>query len=627
MGKKCHRNFAVEIIQLTIGKILKEDISNENKTQKMMISVIGEKIGLVVTWKKNSSDSGTIINSDIAIYKKWIVRFVILVVVIFVIYPVFSQKYTQNTYPAQNRIIADLQSSLWEQPVRESFQFVPDPYSYTTLRILPGRENAGYWANVSDGGKNVETIVLFFRNVSSTLDNNYLGNAAMLSILDRTLSDKSVLDKIDYITVTGASSPDGSTANNERLAAERALAIKNYIVCNHLRVNRDRIITFSAREDWDGLRRLIADDYKTPSREEALRILSLPLSGDDRRNRLQQLASGSTYKYLAANMFPALRGGAACMIYFKRDDVLTTDAATDYKVTPERKAEFLPEYKEMPERKTTFVPEYYDIPDRKTSTTWKYDDEYITTSGMESEKSQTPIYERSQTTTYERWNLQTPASNVRDRQLDTREYRYTNTLTRNQYVKTPVKQQMTSLYDDEQQYKRTALAVKTNLLFDVVTALNVEVEAPIGDSWSIAGEYIFPWWLNEQKQNCSQLIGFNLELRHWFGYRDEQTRLTGWFGGLFAGGGYFDFERDKKGYQGEFLNIGLSAGYAHEISRDGKWRMEYSFGLGYLNAKYREYNARYGMDNEWHLIRQRSGNYSFVGPLRAKISLVWTLKR
>jgi hypothetical protein len=81
----------------------------------------------------------------------------------------------------------------------------------------------------------------------------------------------------------------------------------------------------------------------------------------------------------------------------------------------------------------------------------------------------------------------------------------------------------------------------------------------------------------------------------------------------------------EQGYQGEFYNMGLSGGYAHEISRDGKWRMEYSLGVGYMNTNYREYNAKMGLDNEWHLIRQKTGIYKYGGPLRAKISLVWTL--
>ena len=180
------------------------------------------------------------------------------------------------------------------------------------------------------------------------------------------------------------------------------------------------------------------------------------------------------------------------------------------------------------------------------------------------------------------------------------------------------------LYDDLREEKML-FAVKTNLLFDALTALNIELEAPLGNSWSLSGEYIFPWWLNEQRQYAFQLITANIELRRWFGDREERPLMTGWFGGLFIGGGYFDFQKGSTGYQGESFTMGLSGGYAHEISKDGKWRMEYALGLGLIRTNYREYFHRFGLDDEWHLIRQKSGRNTYVGPVKAKISLVRTL--
>lgn len=169
-------------------------------------------------------------------------------------------------------------------------------------------------------------------------------------------------------------------------------------------------------------------------------------------------------------------------------------------------------------------------------------------------------------------------------------------------------------------------ALKTNLLFDLASALNVEIEIPIGRRWSIAAEYIFPWWLWERRQIALQTLSGNIEGRYWFGNRDEKPQLTGWFAGLYAGGGYYDFEWKDKGYQGEFyIAAGVSGGYAHTINKKGTLRMEYSLGVGYLDTKYREYKPMTGVDGEWHLIRQRNGNHSWFGPTRAKVSLVWML--
>jgi hypothetical protein len=46
-------------------------------------------------------------------------------------------------------------------------------------------------------------------------------------------------------------------------------------------------------------------------------------------------------------------------------------------------------------------------------------------------------------------------------------------------------------------------------------------------------------------------------------------------------------------------------------------------GVGYLRTRYRYYEARRDENNEWHLFKQYPGNYTWMGPVKAKISLVW----
>ena len=182
----------------------------------------------------------------------------------------------------------------------------------------------------------------------------------------------------------------------------------------------------------------------------------------------------------------------------------------------------------------------------------------------------------------------------------------------------------TVLVNNCDKVKKPLFAIKTNLLFDLGTMLNLEIEVPIGKRWSVLGEYIFPWWLWESKQYCLQLLSVNLEGRYWFGNRTDRPVLTGWFAGAYIGGGYYDIEWGNEGYQGEFyIAGGLSGGYAHAIGKN--FRMEYSLGIGYLNTQYRHYKPMFGIDDEWHLIRQRSGNFTWIGPTRAKVSLVWML--
>jgi hypothetical protein len=123
-----------------------------------------------------------------------------------------------------------------------------------------------------------------------------------------------------------------------------------------------------------------------------------------------------------------------------------------------------------------------------------------------------------------------------------------------------------------------------------------------------------------------QVASANLEARYWFGNRSYHPQLTGWFAGLYAGAGYYDIEWGSKGYQGEFyISSGLTGGFAHTIGKSNRFRMEYSLGAGYFQTNYREYIPEFGADNRWHLIRQKEGVFSWVGPTRLKVSLVWML--
>ena len=119
----------------------------------------------------------------------------------------------------------------------------------------------------------------------------------------------------------------------------------------------------------------------------------------------------------------------------------------------------------------------------------------------------------------------------------------------------------------------------------------------------------------------------NAEGRYWFGERKMKPVMTGFFAGASVGGGYYDFMYDKSrtGVQGEFyIMAGLSAGYAHSISSNDRVRLEYAFGLGYLQTRYRKY-VYDGFDYVLIAPREQVWRTSLFGPTQAKVSLVWLL--
>jgi hypothetical protein len=138
-------------------------------------------------------------------------------------------------------------------------------------------------------------------------------------------------------------------------------------------------------------------------------------------------------------------------------------------------------------------------------------------------------------------------------------------------------------------------AVKTNLLIDAVGAANLELEVPLGRSWSVTGELILPW---------SWMRGGVVEVRRWLGDRTRRPQLAGWFAGAYAGIGNYDLSLDGRRRKGDYYHFGLSGGYAHTINRRGNLRMEYSLGAGYLK-----------MDDKY-----------WFGPTRGKVSFVLMLE-
>lgn len=171
--------------------------------------------------------------------------------------------------------------------------------------------------------------------------------------------------------------------------------------------------------------------------------------------------------------------------------------------------------------------------------------------------------------------------------------------------------------------KRTILALKTNLLYDAVTALNFEVEVPIGDRYSVMVEDVFPWWETGNKW-CFQMWEIGIEGRFWFRRWDPRgtEKLRGLFVGPYVMSSKYDFQLDRKlNYQGEYWSAGVSAGYSIPLGRKKWGNMEFSLSAGVMQTDYRHYLPTDSYDK---LIRDRYrvGKATYFGPTKAKVSLV-----
>lgn len=139
--------------------------------------------------------------------------------------------------------------------------------------------------------------------------------------------------------------------------------------------------------------------------------------------------------------------------------------------------------------------------------------------------------------------------------------------------------------------KDLRLAIRTNAAF--VPFGNVGVEVPIGKRWSVAADLYYPWiWRDGVHMTCNELMAFGAEGRFWFPPSDleEGRSLLGHSIGLYGVAGYYDFERNYAGYQGEYMNFGIDYQYALSIFK-GHVHLEFGIGLGFIMAVSRPYNV------------------------------------
>lgn len=173
-------------------------------------------------------------------------------------------------------------------------------------------------------------------------------------------------------------------------------------------------------------------------------------------------------------------------------------------------------------------------------------------------------------------------------------------------------------------YKQMIFALKTNLLYDAITALNVEVEVPIGKQFSIMWEDVFPWWETSNKY-CFQYWEMGAEARYWFKPWDVNgvEKLRGFFVGPYVMSAKYDFQNDRKfNYQGEHWSAGIAAGWATPIGRKKRVNLEFEVAAGYLYTQNRGY---FPADDYSLLIRNPDDVFTTSSPIvptKSKISLV-----
>lgn len=123
---------------------------------------------------------------------------------------------------------------------------------------------------------------------------------------------------ITEVSIKGYASPEGSYANNTRLAKGRAEALAAYIRSLY-DFGSARMTVDSEPEDWEGLERAVAESSLADKEALLAVIRDASITDPDRREkRLKTVAGGEPYHYLLLEVYPALRHSDYSVAYIIR---------------------------------------------------------------------------------------------------------------------------------------------------------------------------------------------------------------------------------------------------------------------------------------------------------------------
>lgn len=165
-----------------------------------------------------------------------------------------------------------------------------------------------------------------------------------------------------------------------------------------------------------------------------------------------------------------------------------------------------------------------------------------------------------------------------------------------------------------------AVALKTNLLYDVSLVPHLGVEAQFCGRWSISLQGWWSDWCRPKKHKYWRISGSDLELRYWFGKKAYSQTLTGHHIGLFGEMYHYDVMLGKYGHQTPANNYAVGLSYGYSIAVADRLNIDLSLSVGYAEGRMMKYEEMCGQYVSVH----RSYHHYF-GPVNAAVTLVWRI--
>ena len=141
-------------------------------------------------------------------------------------------------------------------------------------------------------------------NVIDTMGQNHVQLDKIERLMDTLINQYEFF--VDSITITASSSPDGSMATNNRIAGERARAIKERLVRKFGHEVDTLIRTRSIGEDWTLLKRLIRHNSDMPNWEQIMAMIDQSSNLDVTEPQIRKQFP-KDYAYMKEILYPQLR--------------------------------------------------------------------------------------------------------------------------------------------------------------------------------------------------------------------------------------------------------------------------------------------------------------------------------
>lgn len=250
---------------------------------------------------------------------------------------IYRYKHTFRSRPGLKKVMINLTGEIYEDG--ECLQSLPFPeeltYYISSLSTMadmtPKYRMMVLERNVYDNTK----ALIDFEKGSHLIDTALSDNASELARVVRCIDD--VVSRREYVldslVVKASCSPEGSFAHNNRLAAARSEAVRDYIWEYVPDEWRGSVRTSHVPENWEQFRLLIAGDtvLNDVSRRNILSATEDLRKPDESERRLSAMAE---YRYLREKVYPQLRAVSFDFhlhrVGMQKDTVHTTELDTIY---------------------------------------------------------------------------------------------------------------------------------------------------------------------------------------------------------------------------------------------------------------------------------------------------------